>query len=67
MISRKENDVLRNHLLYMLIFALLTSLFFALYWRDNFREMRRLFIKIFAYMVIGGILTAWLMYLFPIR
>lgn len=57
----------RSHILYMVLFSLLCSSFFALYWRDSFRDMVKLFTKILAYMILGGIAVAWLMFLFPPR
>ncbi|HPR65423.1 MAG TPA: hypothetical protein PK014_14540 [Thermoanaerobaculia bacterium] len=56
-----------SHILYMVIFSLLTSAFFAIFWREERREMVKLFLKILAYMVLGGIAVAWLMYLLPPR
>ena len=57
----------RSHLLYMLIFALLTSAFFALFWKDEKRDIIKLFFKILGYMILGGIATAWLMHIVPFR
>lgn len=54
-----------SHFLYMTLYALLVSVFFAVLWRRERREQVRLFLQIFAGMVGGGLLVAWLMYPFP--
>ena len=54
-----------SHVLLMLLYALIVSLFFALLWKRDRKEQLRLFLKIFAGMVGGGLLLAWLMYPFP--
>ena len=54
-----------SHVLLMVLYALLTSTFFALLWRREPRERWKLFLQIFAGMVGGGLLLAWLMFPFP--
>lgn len=54
-----------SHFLYMVLYALLVSVFFAVLWRRDRREQVRLFLQIFLGMVGGGLLVAWLMYPFP--
>jgi uncharacterized membrane protein YfcA len=54
-----------SHFLFMVVYALLVSLFFAVLWRRGRREQVRLFLQIFLGMVIGGLALAWLMYPFP--
>jgi hypothetical protein len=54
-----------DHLLLMVWHGLLVSLFFAFLWRSEAGERRRLFLKTFLIMVVGGILLGWLMFPFP--
>ena len=54
-----------DHFLIMVVYALLTSLFFAALWRTERRERIALFAKIFIALVAGGLAVAWLMYPFP--
>jgi hypothetical protein len=54
-----------SHFLLMVVYALLTGAFFALLWRPEARERRKLFLKIFLWMVGGGLVLAWIMYPFP--
>jgi hypothetical protein len=54
-----------DHFLIMVVYALLTSIFFAFLWRSEKRERLALFAKIFAALVLGGLAVAWLMYPFP--
>jgi uncharacterized membrane protein YfcA len=49
----------------MTLYALLISAFFALLWRHDGRQRRKLFVQLFLSMMIGGILIGWLMYSFP--
>lgn len=51
----------------MFYFALLASLFFSHYWAKGKKEVLKEFLKLMAYMIIGGIATAWLLYFFPIK
>jgi hypothetical protein len=55
----------KDHLLLMVWHAFLVSVFFSFLWRHEARERRRLFIKAFGIMVLGGFLLSWLMYPFP--
>jgi cytochrome bd-type quinol oxidase subunit 2 len=54
-----------SHLFLMVVYAVIVSLFFALLWRRDRREGLVLFLQMFAGMVGGGLLLAWLMYPFP--
>ncbi len=54
-----------SHFLLLVLYALVVSLFFTLLWRRGRREQIKLFLQIFLGMVGGGLLVAWLMYLFP--
>lgn len=54
-----------SHLLYMVLYALIVSLFFALLWRRGRRGRIVLFCQIFFGLVGGAIALAWLMYFFP--
>jgi len=54
-----------SHFLLMVAYALLTGAFFALLWRHEASERRKLFLKIVLWMVGGGLLLAWIMYPFP--
>jgi len=54
-----------SHLALMLLYSLLCALFFSHYWRREPRGIRLMFLKILAYMMLGGILTAWVLYPFP--
>ena len=54
-----------DHFLIMTIYALLVSAFFGLLWRNDPRSRARLFLKIFAALMVGGLALAWLMYPFP--
>lgn len=54
-----------SHLLLMVTYAALVSVFFALLWRRHPREQGELFLQIFLGMMGGGLALAWLMYFFP--
>jgi cytochrome bd-type quinol oxidase subunit 2 len=54
-----------SHFLLMVVYAVIVSLFFALLWRRERRERIVLFLQMFAGMVGGGLVLAWLMYPFP--
>jgi hypothetical protein len=54
-----------DHLILLFWHALLVSVFFAYLWRANSAGRRRLFLKTFLIMVVGGTLLGWLMYPFP--
>jgi hypothetical protein len=54
-----------DHFLIMVVYALLTSVFFAFLWRSERKERIGLFARIFAALVLGGLAVAWLMYPFP--
>jgi hypothetical protein len=54
-----------DHFLLLLWHALLVAVFFAFLWRRSPRERRRLFLKTYLIMVLGGLVLGWLMYFFP--
>ncbi len=54
-----------DHFLWMVIYAGLIGLFFAVLWRRQRRRQIVLFFQIFLGMVVGGIVLAWMMYFFP--
>ena len=54
-----------DHFLWMVIYAAITSVFFALLWRRQPRQQLVLGGKVFLGMVVGGLVLAWLMYFFP--
>lgn len=54
-----------SHFLLMVVYAFLVSAFFAVLWRRERKAQIKLFLQIFAGMVGGGLLIAWLMYPFP--
>jgi hypothetical protein len=54
-----------DHLALLLWHALLVSIFFAFLWRSSAVGRRKLFLKTFLIMVIGGTMLGWLMYPFP--
>jgi NADH:ubiquinone oxidoreductase subunit 2 (subunit N) len=55
-----------SHLALMALYSLLCALFFSHYWRRGAQEVRRMFLKILAYMMLGGIVTAWVLYPLPL-
>lgn len=54
-----------DHFLLLLWHALLVAVFFAFLWRRGAPERRRLFLKTYLIMVLGGLVLGWLMYFFP--
>lgn len=54
-----------SHLALMASYALLIAAFFALLWRRERKDRLRLFLQIFASMMLGAVLLGWLMYFFP--
>ena len=57
---------MRNHIVLMVIYAALTSLFFALLWKEP-HERKRFFVKTFATLLLAAIAVAWVMYPFPLK
>ncbi|HXI04378.1 MAG TPA: hypothetical protein VNI57_14495 [Candidatus Saccharimonadales bacterium] len=55
-----------SHLLTLIIFAVLVSVFFGALTRETFREGSRIAGVMFASIVGFSLLVAWLMYLFPL-
>lgn len=58
-------SILRSHIVLMFIFAVATSLFFSLLWRNGKRERIRFFIWVFILLFFGGIAIGWAMFPFP--
>jgi len=54
-----------DHVSLMVWHALLVAVFFAFLWRNDGRERKRLFFKVFGIMVGIGLVLGWLMYPFP--
>lgn len=55
-----------SHLLTLIIFAVLVSVFFGALTRETFREGARIAGVMFASIVGFSLLVAWIMYLFPL-
>ncbi len=49
----------------MVVYSAIVSLFFAALWRRDRKDQVKLFLQIFAGMVGGGLLLAYIMYPFP--
>lgn len=60
-------SLLRNHIVLMFIYAVLTGLFFALLWKDERAERIRTFLLIFFALFAGGIILGWAMFPFPLH
>ena len=58
--------MLRQHMVLMFIYAVLTALFFALVWKHERKERIRTFAIIFCCLFLGGIAIGWAMYPFPL-
>ena len=56
-----------SHLALMFFFSVLCALFFSHFWQHEKKGIVKMFIKIMVYMMIGGILTAWFLYPFPLK
>ncbi len=54
-----------THLGAMVVFALFVSIVFATLMRDEPPEQLRLGLRLFASLVVGGILAGWLLYPLP--
>jgi cytochrome bd-type quinol oxidase subunit 2 len=58
-------SLLRNHVVLMAIFALLTGAFFALLWKSETRDRVRAFALVTGGLFLGGLALAWAMFPFP--
>jgi len=56
---------MRSHLLHLLLYSTLVSVFFALLARRTGRERWRLGLLLWGGMVLGTLALAWLMFPFP--
>jgi hypothetical protein len=57
----------RSHVVLMFLYAVASSLFFTLLWKEGRRERIRFFLLLFSSLFLGGIAVGWLMFPFPIR
>ena len=60
-------SILRSHIALMFVYAVASSLFFSLLWKEERKEQVRFFLILFSSLFIGGIAVGWLMFPFPIR
>ena len=60
-------SIVRSHMVLMFIYAVLTSIFFALMWRNERHARIRLFVIIFCSLFFGGIIIGWLMFPAPYK
>lgn len=60
-------NVLRNHVVLMLVYALATGAFFALLWKQTRRERIIFFLIVFCSLFFGSIAVGWVMYPLPIK
>ncbi len=56
---------MKNHIFLMFFYSLLCALFFSHYWAKGKKDVIKMFLKIMAYMILGGLATAWILYFFP--
>jgi cytochrome bd-type quinol oxidase subunit 2 len=54
-----------DHLLLMVLHALLIAVFFSFLWKHDRRERWRYFLKVFAALLLGAVALGWIMYPFP--
>jgi hypothetical protein len=55
----------KDHFPLMVLLATLLAAFLALLWREDPRERRRFFTRVWLALVGGALALAWLMYPFP--
>ncbi len=60
-------SLLRNHIVLMFLYALLTGVYFALLWKNTRKEQIKFFLFVFCCLFFGGIALAWVMYPFPLH
>jgi uncharacterized membrane protein SirB2 len=60
-------SLLRNHIVLMFIYAVLTGAYFALLWKNTRKEQIKFFLFVFCCLFFGGIALAWVMYPFPLH
>jgi hypothetical protein len=58
-------SILRNHVVLMAVFAILTGAFFALLWKVEMRARLRTFAFISGGLFFGALALAWAMFPFP--
>lgn len=56
-----------DHVVLMLVYAVMTGLFFSFLWRIERRDRIRMFLLVTGSLFLGGTVLAWLMYPFPIK
>jgi len=54
-----------NHLALMTLYAAMLGVFFATLWRREPKAQVRLFLQIFASLMLGAIVLGWLLYFLP--
>ena len=54
-------SLLRNHIVLMLVYAVLTGVYFALLWKQTRRDRVIFFVKVVVGLFVGGIALAWVM------
>ncbi len=54
--------MITDHFLLMLWLAVLISAFLTVLWKDQWRERRQLFLKLFATLFLGALALGWLLY-----
>jgi hypothetical protein len=54
-----------DHLMLLVLDALLIAVFFSFLWKRNGRERLTYFLKVFGALVLGAIALGWIMYPFP--
>ena len=54
-----------NHLALMTLYAAMLGVFFATLWRRDRKAQVRLFLQIFASLMLGAIVLGWLLYFLP--
>jgi len=56
-----------GHMALMFFYSLLCALFFSHFWKQGRKDVMNMFFKIMVYMMIGGVLTAWVIFPFPLK
>ena len=60
-------SLLRNHLVLMFMYAVVTAVYFALLWKTTREERIKFFLFVFCSLFLGGIALGWVMYPFPLH
>ncbi|MEO6326557.1 MAG: hypothetical protein ABIT01_15480 [Thermoanaerobaculia bacterium] len=59
------SSLFTDHLPLFVLLATLLSAFLSLLWKDDTRERRRFFVRLWLGLVGGSLLVAWCMHPFP--